>query len=60
MKYKILKSCIGCRQCYRICPVQAITTGPMKIDPEKCIGCGKCYDSCPSKKIIIEESVNDS
>ncbi len=56
MKYKIISSCMGCKQCYRVCPVQAITTGPMTIDQEKCIACGICYKSCPSKKIIeIEE-----
>lgn len=52
MSYKILNSCIGCRQCYRVCPVQAIKTGPMRIDPDKCIECGKCYETCPGRKII--------
>ena len=56
MKYKIIGSCIGCKQCYRVCPAQAITTGPMKINPERCTLCGKCYEKCPGKKIIkIEE-----
>lgn len=52
MKYKIIQSCIGCKQCYRVCPVQAILIGPMRIDENKCISCGKCYESCPGRKII--------
>ncbi len=52
MRYKILSSCIGCKQCYRVCPADAITTGPMKINNEKCIACGICYKSCPGKKIV--------
>ncbi|MBE5883462.1 MAG: 4Fe-4S dicluster domain-containing protein [Lachnospiraceae bacterium] len=52
MKYQIIGSCIGCKQCYRVCPAQAITTGPMKINPDKCTLCGKCYTSCPGRKII--------
>lgn len=52
MKYKIIDSCIGCKQCYRVCPVQAIQTGPMRINDDKCIKCGECHRRCPSKKII--------
>lgn len=51
-KYKITSSCIGCRNCYRICHVQAISTGPMRIDTNKCTSCGKCYTACPGKKIV--------
>lgn len=56
MKYKILNSCMGCKQCYRVCPAKAITIGTMQINQDKCNMCGKCYKSCPSKKIIkVEE-----
>lgn len=51
-KYRILSSCIGCKNCYRVCPVQAVKIGPMKIDQEKCIGCGECFRRCPSRKIV--------
>lgn len=51
-QYKIMSSCIGCRNCYRACPAGAISTGPMKIHPEKCIGCGKCYKGCPGRRIV--------
>ncbi len=55
MKYKILGSCIGCKQCYRVCPVNAILTNPMRIDESKCIKCGECRRKCPGKKIIETE-----
>lgn len=35
-----------------MCPVNAISTGPMKINIDKCISCGKCFQSCPGKKIV--------
>ena len=58
MKYKILASCLGCKQCFRICPVGSITKGPMKINDDKCIKCGECFRRCPSKKIIeVKENV---
>ena len=50
--YKITGSCIGCKNCYRVCPVQAISIGPMKINDDKCVGCGKCLEACPGRKII--------
>ena len=52
MKYKIIGSCIGCKQCYRVCPVGAVSIYPMKIDESKCVGCGKCREACKSKRII--------
>ncbi len=47
--------CFGCRACYNICPVKAITMQedgegffyPV-IDSSKCTSCGLCKNSCPS------------
>lgn len=50
--FKVLGSCIGCKTCYRACPVGAIQTGPIRIDQDACIRCGKCEAACPGHKII--------
>ncbi len=42
------ENCIGCRQCYRACPVGAISMENKKavINYETCIGCGQCVAAC--------------
>lgn len=45
--------CIGCGDCQKNCPVNAIiiTRGKAVIDYNKCIECGKCYQSCDYNSI---------
>jgi NADH:ubiquinone oxidoreductase subunit F (NADH-binding)/ferredoxin len=53
--YKIIDSCIGCHNCYSVCPVKAIQGEAGKkhiILQDKCIHCGKCVQSCPINSII--------
>ncbi len=49
LTYTINKDCIGCGNCKRHCPVNAITGEPKElhiINQETCIKCGACYDAC--------------
>lgn len=51
------EKCIGCRLCFKICPVEAISGDPKEvhvIDQEKCIRCGLCFTTCPEKVSAIE------
>ena len=53
--YKITDSCIGCHNCYSVCPVNAIHGEAGKkhiILQDKCSHCGKCVRSCPINSII--------
>ncbi len=56
--------CVGCGNCYRKCPVEAIfkterhaTRNPRlfvyQIDEHKCIRCGTCEGNCPIKAISL-------
>jgi NADH:ubiquinone oxidoreductase subunit F (NADH-binding)/(2Fe-2S) ferredoxin/NAD-dependent dihydropyrimidine dehydrogenase PreA subunit len=54
LKFFITQTCVGCGNCKRHCPVNAITGEPKKlhlIDQSKCIKCGKCYECCAFKSI---------
>jgi len=44
------ESCISCRLCVSICPVNAIHEGDdvFVLDAEKCIYCGLCIKNCPT------------
>ncbi|WP_027626440.1 [Fe-Fe] hydrogenase large subunit C-terminal domain-containing protein [Clostridium lundense] len=47
------KTCVGCNQCIRYCPIFDANTAyikdgenKVKINPDKCIHCGKCIEVC--------------
>lgn len=50
--------CTGCKQCSKVCPVDAIYGEegfPQKIDTNKCVICGQCIQICKSYASIIDE-----
>lgn len=48
-------TCVGCRQCQAVCPVDAIAIvgGKAVIDPSRCIGCGSCESVCPTSAVHV-------
>lgn len=57
LHYYITDRCVGCGNCEKHCPVNAIT-GTLKkqftIDQDKCIKCGHCYKACAFNAITRE------
>ena len=52
-------SCIGTKECFKVCPADAIVLNPMKdlpvdILPENCILCEKCMEVCPQGVFSFE------
>lgn len=41
----------GCGECAKVCPTNAITLNPVKIDLGLCVFCPACEQSCPQHKI---------
>jgi len=56
-----LERCIGCGECVKICPVEAIHLENEKsiIDNSKCIGCASCLAVCPTMAMFIDFNAGD-
>ena len=50
------KECVGCKECFKICPAKAITMvkGKPKIDRKKCIKCFCCQEFCPKGALKVK------
>jgi len=48
--------CIGCAECLKVCPENAVTIAAKKatIDKKLCIGCGECLTVCRPKAISMD------
>ena len=51
------KKCIGCAECAKICPAQAIVMSDKKavIDAKQCIRCFCCQEFCPADAIAVRK-----
>lgn len=52
VKPKVSDKCVGCGNCFKYCPVSAISNDGRKAKiNETCIGCGECISICPVRAI---------
>lgn len=53
-----VNECVGCRECYKICPAKAIVmvAGKPKIDRKKCIKCFCCQEFCPKGALKVKRT----
>jgi uncharacterized protein (DUF362 family)/NAD-dependent dihydropyrimidine dehydrogenase PreA subunit len=51
--------CVGCAECYKICPAKAITMVDKKpeIDRKKCIKCFCCQEFCPKGALKVKRPI---
>jgi len=57
-----LNACIGCRNCYNICPMDVFrfdeTVNKSVIAyPENCQCCGQCYVNCPGRSLVLSNTM---
>ncbi len=54
-------SCILCKSCVEVCPVDAFREGEtmVVVSPEDCIDCGVCIAECPQGAISSSDEADD-
>lgn len=55
----VTRGCIKCRECLRVCPVDAFheSKEAFFIDPKTCLDCGACILTCPVQAIYPQEDL---
>lgn len=48
-----LSNCIGCGQCFQVCPTGAIRQGERRVDRAKCVVCGRCTEVCYARALTL-------
>jgi Ni,Fe-hydrogenase III small subunit/NAD-dependent dihydropyrimidine dehydrogenase PreA subunit len=43
----------GCRSCLEVCPAEAITLDPVRVDLGRCTLCGECAAVCPTGTLVL-------
>ena len=53
-------SCILCKSCVAVCPVDAFRIGDTQVvvDPDVCIDCGVCVPECPTEAISADSEAD--
>ena len=52
----VIRKCIGCKECLKVCPVSAILmhNNTAHIERAKCIGCASCIAACRQNAIDVD------
>ncbi|UCE11369.1 MAG: 4Fe-4S binding protein [Candidatus Thorarchaeota archaeon] len=48
--------CVGCAQCFLVCPEDAMDVLVEAKPNERCTGCGRCETACPALAIKMIET----
>ena len=53
-------SCVLCKSCVEVCPVDAFHDGDTQVvvDPDTCIDCGVCIGACPQGAIANSDDAD--
>ncbi len=54
-------SCVLCKSCVEVCPVEAFHEGETQVavDPDACIECGICISECPQGAIKPSDEADE-